>query len=125
MQASRDFFAGLGALAYSLAKADDTFSADEVNNVGKTFLNSFGHTVMNTQGLRAVAMLESLAMEGAGTDAAYQKALQHFSLDAREFHRLKPEIFQILDKLSAADANICEAERALIERFRQEAEKLA
>lgn len=120
MTASRDFYAGLGALVYALAKSDDSVTPDEIERTGKTLLNKFGDWVMNTTGLRAVAMLESLARENASSDDAYQKAVQLFSLDTSEARKLSEKVVSVLREVASADNNISTPELALIERFERD-----
>jgi uncharacterized tellurite resistance protein B-like protein len=120
MTASRDFYAGLGALVYALAKSDDSITPDEIERTGKSLLNSFGDWVMNTTGLRAVAMLESLAREQATSEQAYAKAMQFFTLDTTETRKLVGKVVSVLREVAGADNSVSSSELALIERFERE-----
>ncbi|MFW5659410.1 MAG: TerB family tellurite resistance protein [Bacteroidota bacterium] len=121
MKASRDFYAGLGYLAHSLANSDQVVDMEEVNSYGRKLLDAFGHDTMQTTGTRALATFESSVDNKLDAEVAYEKAMSHFKLDKGELARLKDKVVSVLREIAFADNNISEHEQALLNRFEAEA----
>lgn len=125
MNASRDFYAGLGALIYAIAKADeDGVEQNEVEKTGKELLKNFGDRVMSTTGLRAAATVESFARQDISAEEAYKRAMDYLTLDTRELKHFRDKVVEILDQIANADNDLSEKETAFIDRFKQETAEL-
>lgn len=121
---SRDFFEGLGALAYALVKADGQVDEAELNAVGKSILSGFGSWASQTKALRANGTFELLANEGKSAEAAYQHALEKFLLDKRELKTYRVKTLDLLTAAATADQIVDSEEASIILRFKQDTENL-
>ena len=117
MKASRDFYAGLGYLAYALANSDNHVDMEEVQSYGRKLLNAFGHETMQTTGARALATFESSVDNKLEAATAYDKAIMHFTLDKAELKRFKDKVVSVLREIAFADNEISEHEQEMLDKF--------
>jgi uncharacterized tellurite resistance protein B-like protein len=120
MRASRDFFAGLGCLAYVLSKADGKVEEEEIRRYGNDLLKRFGEFTMSTNGTRAIATFESCVNEKTDPEAAYKQALSYFRLDPNELKTYQDKVLRILHDMAYADQDISQPEISVIERFERD-----
>ena len=120
MQATRDFFAGLGCLVYALVKADGNIDDSELKSYGHAMLEGFGDWVMSSTGQRALASFEMMNSAGKTPEEAYKEAMRYFLLDKHELRRFRDKILEVLKDVAASDEKIDETELDILERFERE-----
>jgi uncharacterized tellurite resistance protein B-like protein len=120
MEATRDFYAGLGCLVYAVVKADDKIDDSELKGYGKSMLKAFGEWVMSTTGQRALASFEMMANKNKTVDEAYTEAMRYLTLDKSELKRFRDKILNVLKEMAAADTKLDERELEILNRFERE-----
>ena len=124
MVVSRDFYEALGCLTYAIALSDNEIEADELKNVGRIMLDSFGERDMQSRGMRAYARFEMLAESNASSEDAYQKALELFMTTKDELAKYKDTLVDVLQKMALSDNDSEHQEVELINRFTMDMERI-
>jgi tellurite resistance protein len=124
MVLTRDFYAGLGCLAYAMAAADGNVEKAELDSMGRSFLSSFSEWDIKSSGLKAFALFDMHVDLNSTSDQAYAEALKYFKIVSNEVKAHSTDIVRVLQKISASD-RVAEAEELqLIRRFQQDVETL-
>jgi uncharacterized tellurite resistance protein B-like protein len=124
MIASRDFYEAIGYLTYVVVSADAEVETEELKKLGNILLDQFGGADMKTKGIRAISRFEMLASEKTPIEDAYSKCIQLFMDNKSELLQFKPKIYEVLDKIAAADQDVEESEMQWINRFKNDVENI-
>jgi uncharacterized tellurite resistance protein B-like protein len=124
MIASRDFYEAIGYLTYVVVSADAEVETEELKRLGSILLDQFGGADMKTKGIRAISRFEMLASEKTPIEDAYAKCIQLFTDNKSELLQFKPKIYEVLNKIAAADQEVEESELQWINRFKTDVENI-
>lgn len=124
MNPSKDFYEGLGYLAYAFSIADGHADADEARKFGSGMLNAFGRWSADTKSARGAAAYDIARADGLNSDQAYSKAVEVFAFARPELKHFRDKIVQIVTEISASDRDFSDAEQTLLERFKTDTASL-
>lgn len=120
---SRDFFEGLGYLAYAVSMADGELEQEEAVALAMELIDRFGTYLADTKGLRTRAAYENAAQKRLSSQEALDKAFEAFSYVKNDAKKYQDTIIKILEEVLLSDREMEEEEVELLDtikiRFQQ------
>jgi len=123
MTISRDFFEGLGYLAYAVSMADGELEQEEAIALAMELMDRFGSYLADTKGLRTRAAYETAAKQRLSPEEALEKAFESFSYVRNDVKKHADKIVKILEEVLLSDLEMEKEEVAILDaikiRFQQ------
>jgi uncharacterized tellurite resistance protein B-like protein len=125
MNASKDYYRGLGYLVYVISTVDGELSNEESQRLAQEILDSFGDWIADTKGLATLAAYESAINNRLEPEEAYQKALEFFRNCPEDVRDYRLELLGIVESVAFSDQKFTRSEKNFIQQLKNDLDKLA
>ena len=123
MEAKEHLYYAIGLLVYAMAKADGDIQKEEKEKLHKLVLDKTGHSIDFNYAEIVFELMEKDNM--SKLDLVYEWSMKNFELGKHHFSaKMKNDCIDLIEAVAQAFSPVTKAEKSLIERFKDDIDKL-